>query len=64
MSETFIGRGRELGQLTQALDAARAGRGTTALVIGDAGIGKSRLASQVVSQARDAGCDVFIRRCR
>jgi DNA-binding CsgD family transcriptional regulator len=40
-------------------DAARAGCGTTVLVAGDAGIGKTRLASELAARARDAGFEVL-----
>jgi DNA-binding CsgD family transcriptional regulator/tetratricopeptide (TPR) repeat protein len=62
-SGVFVGRARELGRLERALDATRAGSGMTALVAGDAGIGKSRLASQLAARARKAGFEVLIGRC-
>jgi DNA-binding CsgD family transcriptional regulator/tetratricopeptide (TPR) repeat protein len=62
-SGVFVGRARELGRLERALDAARAGSGTIALVAGDAGIGKSRLASEVAARAREEGFEVLIGRC-
>ena len=40
---TLIGRGAEEARLEAALDAAVAGRGSTIVVGGEAGIGKSRL---------------------
>ena len=61
-SEVFVGRERELGQLGRALDAARAGGGTTVLVAGEAGIGKTRLASELAARARDAGFEVLLGR--
>jgi predicted ATPase len=61
-SEIFVGRVRELGQLERALDATRAGSGATALVTGDAGIGKTRLASELATRARDAGFEVLLGR--
>jgi predicted ATPase/DNA-binding CsgD family transcriptional regulator len=61
-SEVFVGRVRELGQLGRALDAARAGSGTAALVAGEAGIGKTRLASELAARARDAGFEVLLGR--
>jgi hypothetical protein len=61
-SEIFVGRGRELGQLERTLDAARQGSGTTALVSGEAGIGKTRLASVLAARARDAGFEVLLGR--
>ena len=39
----FVGRERELGQLLQAFQAARAGKGQVAFIVGEPGIGKSRL---------------------
>jgi predicted ATPase len=61
-SEVFVGRGREFGQLERALDATRAGSGTTALVTGEAGIGKTRLASELAARTRDAGFEVLLGR--
>jgi tetratricopeptide (TPR) repeat protein len=60
--EVFVGREHELGQLERALDATRAGTGATALVTGEAGIGKTRLASELAARARDAGFDVLLGR--
>jgi class 3 adenylate cyclase/tetratricopeptide (TPR) repeat protein len=39
----FVGRERELGLLVEAFERARAGQGQVAFLVGDAGIGKSRL---------------------
>ena len=39
----FVGRDRELHQLAQALDRAGAGHGQAVAVVGEAGLGKSRL---------------------
>ena len=58
--EVFVGRERELGQLGRALDAARAGSGTAVVVAGEAGIGKTRLASELAARARDAGFEVLL----
>ena len=62
MSEAFVGRAAELGQLEDALDAARAGHGSTVLVGGEAGIGKTRLAAELAARARDAGVEVLLGR--
>src|SRR5262245_13695736 len=40
----FVGRDTELQQLTQALERAAAGHGQVVAVVGEAGVGKSRLA--------------------
>jgi DNA-binding CsgD family transcriptional regulator/tetratricopeptide (TPR) repeat protein len=61
-SEVFVGRVDEFGELERALDAARAGSGATVLVAGDAGIGKTRLASELARRAGDAGFDVLLGR--
>ena len=58
-SAIFVGRATELQRLKHALDTTRAGNGTTALVTGDAGIGKSRLTSQLATHARQTGFDVL-----
>jgi DNA-binding CsgD family transcriptional regulator len=60
--EVFVGRGCELAQLGRALDAARAGSSTAVLVAGEAGIGKTRLASELAARARDAGFEVLLGR--
>ena len=61
-SHVFVGRDRELGELGRALEAARAGSSTTVLVAGEAGIGKTRLASELAARARDAGVEVLLGR--
>ena len=58
----FVGRARELEELERALDATQAGSGATVLVAGEAGIGKTRLASELASRARDAGFEVLLGR--
>jgi DNA-binding CsgD family transcriptional regulator len=61
-SDVFVGRARELGELEAALDDARSGAGATALVLGEAGIGKTRLASELASRARESGFEVLLGR--
>jgi DNA-binding CsgD family transcriptional regulator/tetratricopeptide (TPR) repeat protein len=61
-SEVFIGRLRELGELERALDAARDGHGAAILIAGEAGIGKTRLVSELATRARETGCEVHIGR--
>ena len=58
----FVGRTRELEALRHALAAARAGHGATVLVTGEAGIGKTRLVSEVANDARAAGVEVLLGR--
>jgi DNA-binding CsgD family transcriptional regulator/tetratricopeptide (TPR) repeat protein len=61
-SEVFVGRAGELGELERALDATRAGTGAAVLVAGEAGIGKTRLASELARRARGAGFEVLLGR--
>ena len=47
----MVGRDDELGRLLTLLDDAEGGRSVAALVGGDAGVGKSRLVSEVTRLA-------------
>jgi DNA-binding SARP family transcriptional activator/tetratricopeptide (TPR) repeat protein len=58
-----LGRDRELDLLLRALDAAVAGRGSAAAVIGEPGIGKTRLVEEVADVARGRGVVVAWARC-
>jgi DNA-binding CsgD family transcriptional regulator len=58
----FVGRVHELWELERALAATQAGSGATILVAGDAGIGKTRLASELATRARAAGFEVLLGR--
>jgi transcriptional regulator with AAA-type ATPase domain len=49
----FVGRGRELELLRSAFDGAAAGAGQVALVVGEAGLGKSRLLAELRLQLGD-----------
>jgi class 3 adenylate cyclase/tetratricopeptide (TPR) repeat protein len=51
----FVGRERELEQLGQALERAAAGRGQTVAIVGEAGVGKSRLVWEVTHSHRTHG---------
>jgi class 3 adenylate cyclase/tetratricopeptide (TPR) repeat protein len=51
----FVGRGAEIEQLQEALVQAGAGRGQVATVVGDAGVGKSRLYWEFVHSDRTEG---------
>ncbi len=48
----FVGRTSERQELLSALQAAAQGRGGLALIEGDAGVGKTRLAGELVAEAR------------
>ncbi|MEV4318885.1 AAA family ATPase [Actinocrispum sp. NPDC049592] len=58
-SPLVIGRDREVAELTRAIDAARASRGGTVFLVGEPGIGKSRLASEAAGIAFSAGVRVL-----
>jgi class 3 adenylate cyclase len=60
---TFVGRTSELSQLTDALDLARSGRGQIVTVVGEPGLGKSRLFWEFVHSQRTAGCLVLESAC-
>lgn len=59
----FIGRERELETLHQALQAALLGRGQLVLLVGEPGIGKTRLAEELTGTARARGARVLWGRC-
>jgi DNA-binding CsgD family transcriptional regulator len=58
-SPEVIGRSRELHQLKQALCNARDRRGGAIFLVGQGGIGKSRLASEAAGIAADHGMEVW-----
>jgi hypothetical protein len=51
----FVGRSHELSRLAELLERARAGNGNFALVSGEAGIGKTRLAEEATRTAEALG---------
>jgi DNA-binding SARP family transcriptional activator/tetratricopeptide (TPR) repeat protein len=59
----FVGRKAELGELLAGVDDVFAGRGRLFLVAGEPGIGKSRLAEELVRHAAARGARVLIGRC-
>jgi tetratricopeptide (TPR) repeat protein len=59
----FVGRDRELGSLLAALEEATAGRGQLRLVVGEPGIGKTRLAKEVTDRAARGGALALWGRC-
>jgi DNA-binding NarL/FixJ family response regulator len=59
----LVGREAELGLLLGLLDAAAAGRPVAALVSGDAGVGKTRLVTELAAGARERGFAVMSGRC-
>jgi len=51
----ILGREKDLARLNQALAGAIAGQGQVAVVAGEAGIGKTRFAEEVMSSAKSQG---------
>src|SRR6266480_2171749 len=59
----LVGRDAEVATLATLLDEARAGRGRAALLLGEAGIGKTRVAEAASALAAAEGCAVAWGRC-
>jgi class 3 adenylate cyclase len=59
----FVGREREMAALQSALDRARGGAGQVVGVVGEAGIGKSRLCYEFCERCRESGIDVRAAQC-
>ncbi len=55
----FVGRRQELDQLKEALEDALGGRGSLAMLVGEPGIGKTRLAEEFTVYARLRGAQVL-----
>jgi DNA-binding NarL/FixJ family response regulator len=55
----LVGRDNEMALLSGLLRDAARGRGSSVLIEGEPGIGKSTLVRAVVAQAPEAGCQVF-----
>jgi class 3 adenylate cyclase len=63
LSPVLVGRQEELSQLEDALLSANRGDGRFVLLSGEAGIGKTRLATELTRRARKLGCDVLWGSC-
>src|SRR6266508_3516631 len=63
LSPVLVGRQEELSQLEDALLSANRGDGRFVLLAGEAGIGKTRLATELTKRARKLGCDVLWGSC-
>jgi len=62
-SERFVGRTAELAELRAALEEAIGSRPSLALLGGESGVGKSRLADELARHAREAGARVLSGDC-
>ena len=59
----LIGREEELSELEDALLAANRGEGQVVLLAGDAGMGKTRLSTELMRRARKRGMTVVMGAC-
>jgi tetratricopeptide (TPR) repeat protein len=59
---TLLGRGGELEALSRALEIAASGEGRVVAVLGEAGIGKSRLVGELATEAARRGASVLVGR--
>jgi tetratricopeptide (TPR) repeat protein len=59
----LVGRDREVRELHRALESALAGRGQLCLLVGEPGIGKTRLADEAAAAAHARGVPVLWGRC-
>ncbi len=62
-SSIFVGRDGEMVALSAGWEAARSGRRRVVLLVGEPGIGKSRLAAELARQAHQGGATVLFGRC-
>src|ERR1700720_1744672 len=62
-SRALVGRDQELGLLLELARRASAGDGGAALVVGEAGIGKSRLVGEFARRAGEQGAQVLVGEC-
>ncbi|MFN3982393.1 MAG: ATP-binding protein [Caldilinea sp.] len=60
----FIGREREMAVLQERLRSAQSGRGEWLLLYGEAGVGKTRLAYQLLREAADLSMTVISASCQ
>jgi class 3 adenylate cyclase/tetratricopeptide (TPR) repeat protein len=55
----FVGRRTEFAVLDQALEESEAGHGQVIGIVGEAGVGKSRLCYEFVERVRPSGIEIF-----
>ena len=59
----FVGREREMDDLRAGLDDSLSGHGRLLLVVGEPGIGKTRMTEELATWARLRGAQVLVGRC-
>ena len=63
VGRTFVGRERELSELRASLASVAGGRGQLFCLIGEPGIGKTRLTEEIAAEAERGGAKVAWGRC-
>ena len=64
IGRVFVGRQRELAELSAALEEALSGQGRLFMLMGEPGIGKTRTTQELASYAENRGAQVFWGRIR
>ena len=59
LGRVFVGRQREMAELTATLDDALRGQGRLVMLAGEPGIGKTRTARELASDAESRGATVL-----
>jgi DNA-binding CsgD family transcriptional regulator len=59
----FVGREHELSILIELLDQARAGHGGLVMLGGEPGVGKTRLAQEIIAEAQERGFESAVGHC-
>src|SRR5262249_26160233 len=59
----FVGRDREIEQLTRLVDRMLIGQGCIVLIGGEPGIGETRLAGEILREAQQRGCMCLAGHC-
>ncbi len=62
-SADFLGRQREIGELVAALDDAMSGKGRLVMLVGEPGIGETRIAQELTAITEQRGAQVHWGRC-
>ncbi|MBX3000173.1 MAG: DUF2791 family P-loop domain-containing protein [Caldilineaceae bacterium] len=63
-ADLFVGRQRETAAIEESLQAADAGQGSIVVLAGEMGVGKSRLAYQMLRRAEERGATVISATCQ
>jgi len=59
----FVGRQNELETILRSIEKAKGGHGNVILLAGDTGVGKTRLAYEVLQRANSSGMEILLGTC-